>query len=981
MADINHDGWLDIYLSVSGKDSDTRNELYVNNGDLSFTESAAQFGIDDSSHSIQSTFFDYDRDGDLDLFVANYPPVPLSMGPFFYKNLMEQNKPEFSGHLYCNSSKGWFEDVTDSAGVRNFGLTLGIVASDLNQDGWPDLYLSNDFNVPDYLYLNQGDGSFLEVMKSAMPHTSMFGMGIDIADFNNDGLHDLVQADMTPEDYTRAKVNMASMSPETFWNGVELGLHYQYMKNSLQVNNGIAEGGIPVFSDIARLAGMATTDWSWSTIFADLDNDGWKDVYITNGMRRDVNDNDLNQRTQATTFQAAYGKIDIQEYPSEPLSNYAFKNQGDFTFGNVTETWGLEQNSFSNGMAYGDFDNDGDLDIVVNNIDQPLSLFENRTHSRNFLRIRLQGPEFNPQGLGTIVRLQGKRSGITQTQELTLTRGYQSSMEPIIHFGLDEDTSTKVLQVIWPDGKEETRSISSFNTTLVIDYENAVNSAPSTHSEQVRFKNITSSIDLDFKHREDRYDDYKHEPLLPHKYSTLGPGTALGDINGDGLDDLYLGNAKNASAKLYTQTVSDGFVEIEGPWKADRDKEDTGALFLDADGDGDQDLYVVSGGYNSAAADSSLQDRLYINRDGNFRKSRALPTMAISGKVVAACDYDQDGDQDLFVGGRVKVAQYPRPPKSFLLNNNGKKNEDLRFEDVTNDVANGLSKVGMITDAHWTDLDGDGWKDLILAGEWMPIRVFMNKQGQLIEETDSWGLREKVGWWYSLQSMDVDRDGDPDLIAGNLGLNYKYSASPEKPFEVFLNDFDQNGREDIVLGVHKEGRLLPLRGRECSSEQVPAIKMRYETYREFASADLFDIYGEGMLKNAVHYQATTFAHYWLENTGDQFKWHRLPNRSQFSPINHITVFDYDGDDYQDLLVVGGLYDAEVETPRADAGVGLVLRNNNGVGFEAVPPLTSGLFIPGNIKDIKPTIINGSTTFIFAVNNGRPLFVTTLLPHE
>lgn len=975
MVDINHDGWLDIYLSVAGKNTDMRNELYLNNGDLSFSEAAAQYGIDDASASIQSTFFDYDKDGDLDLFVANYPSVALSMGPLFYKQLMQLNKFEFSGHLYKNTGNGSFEDVTHAAGVQNFGLTLGVVASDLNNDGWPDLYLSNDFNAPDYLYLNRRDGTFEEVLKESVPHTALFGMGIDIADFNNDGLPDLIQADMTPEDHFRAKVTMASMDPGSFRMGVEQGLHYQYMQNCLQVNNGVAENGIPLFSDISRLAGMATTDWSWSTIFADLDNDGWKDIYITNGIKRDVNDNDLNKRTRATTFKAAYGEIDIKEYPSKPISNYAFRNHSDFTFENVTEKWGLSNESFSNGMAYGDLDNDGDLDMIVNNIDQKLTLYENKISGNHFLRIKLRGPEFNPTGLGTKVRLKDVKSDSIQTGELTLARGYQSSMEPFIHFGLGDDTSPKLLRVVWPDGKEEIKTISTFDTTIIVHYSITLpDSRSGIEKGPAKFKNVTDEVAPDFRHKEDLYDDYKFEPLLPHKYSTLGPGVAVADVNQDGYDDFFAGNARNASGKLYLQTIDGTFKETGGPWIEDKDREDTGSLFFDADGDGDLDLYVVSGGYNVALPGDFFQDRLYVNVNGEFHKVGALPDMLVPGQVVAACDYDMDGDEDLFVGGRVKAGHYPQSPQSFLLQNNGKKDLDLRFEDVTEKQGVGLSHVGMITGAVWVDIDGDDWKDLILAGEWMPVTIFRNESGTLVDKTREWGLSEKIGWWYGLQALDVDNDGDMDLIAGNLGLNYKYRASPEKPFEVFLNDFDQNGRNDIVLGVNKKGKLLPLRGRECSSQQVPALEVRYQTYREFASADLYDIYGESMLETSIHFKATTFAHYWLENSGGKFKWHILPNRSQFSPVNKILTIDYNGDEFQDLLVVGGLYDAEVETPRADAGIGLVLKNINGKRFEAVPPPVSGLYLTGNIRDAAPIMINGNKGAVFAKNNGYPEFV-------
>ncbi len=967
LVDINHDGFLDIYLSVSGKNTNTRNQLYINNGDLTFTEKAAEYGIDDASTSIQSTFFDYDRDGDLDLFVANYPLVPLTQGNLFYATLMKNNNLSHSGHLYQNQGNH-FVDVTYKAGVQNFGLTLGLSSVDVNNYGWPDLYLSNDFNVPDYLYINNQDGTFKEVIKSATGHTSMFGMGIDVADFNNDGLMDIVQADMTPEDYTRAKVNMASMSTASFWKGVDLGFHYQYMQNSLQVNNGVNSDNIPLFSEVSRLAGIATTDWSWSTLFLDMDNDGWKDIYITNGMKRDVNDNDLNQRTGATTFQAAFNQRDISEYPSEPLVNYAFKNKGDFTFEKTTKNWGLAYESFSNGMAYGDLDNDGDLDLVINNLDQKLSLYQNNSND-HFLRIKLNGPDKNPMGIGTRITLESSETGHLQTEYLSPTKGFQSSVEPIIHFGLRPPYNEQRLIVTWPDGKQEIQTITTFDRLIKVDYENAVSPKNSPTQKIGKFVHEASSLNLNFEHEEDNYNDYRYEPLLPHKYSTIGPGMAVADINGDGLDDFYVGNAKNSEAKLFRQTEKGTFDEIKGPWQKDGRFEDTGALFFDADADGDQDLYIVSGGNHKGLSNDLLQDRLYMNDAGDFVVSQALPSMPISGKTVRACDYDKDGDQDLFIGGRLQPGLYPQPPQSYLLRNDGGKGAHLKFSDATQEVSKKLSKTGMVTDAIWVDVDGDSWKDLVVVGEWMPITLFRNQQGKLVEETEKWSLDQNVGWWYGLKAMDVDNDGDMDLVAGNLGLNYKYKATPEKPFEIFLNDFDKNGSQDIVLGVHKEGRLLPLRGRECSSQQIPAIRVKYETYREFAAANLADIYGAGMLDNSTHYKATTFAHYWLENSGKgNFKWHVLPNQSQFFPINTIQLFDYDGDDYTDLLVFGGLYDAEVETPRADAGLGLVLKNKAGKGFETIPPSISGLMVRGDVRDVKPISINKQKGYILAKNN-------------
>lgn len=972
VVDINHDGHLDLYLSVSGKEAGTKNQLFVNQGNLTFVEKANDYGIDDDGNSIQSTFFDYDRDGDLDLFVANYPSIPLTQGNRYYAELMRKNDPEHSGHLYRND-EGYFSDVTLAAKVQNFGLTLGVSSADLNNDGWPDLYLSNDFNVPDYFYLNNGDGTFREVLKQAVGHTSMFGMGIDVADFTNDGLLDLVQVDMVPEDHQREKINMGRMNPRIFWEAVDLGLHYQYMQNSLQLNHGIRKDGIPIMGEISRMAGVATTDWSWSTLFADLDNDGWKDLYITNGIKRDVNDRDIGNRNFATTFQAAFQRPEMDEYPSVPLDNYAFKNKGDLTFEKITKEWGLDYKGFSNGMAYGDLDNDGDLDLVINNLDQKISLFENRADAtdKHYLRVKLEGSEKNPNGLGAKLTLKDGKSDKLQTFQMYPTRGFQSFMEPIAHFGIGDSLDSLTLLIDWPDGKRESLEVGDIDRSITLKYTNATNPIVTTENKREdNFVDITGDSGIDFVHEEDAFDDYSIEPLLPHKYSTIGPGLAVADINRDGLEDFYVGNATGQKSAVYVQRSDKTFGLLDGPWQDDYENEDTGAIFFDADADGDIDLYVVSGGNDSLKDDRYYQDRLYINTPSGFVKAdKALPIMKTAGKVVTAVDYDNDGDLDLFVGGRNVPSQYPSTPESFLLENKGGADQKLRFEDVTDKLAPGLKHSGMVTSAVWTDLNGDDWSDLVVTGEWMPLRLFMNDEGTFEERTEPFGLVAKTGWWYGLSAFDVDNDGDQDLIAGNLGLNYKYRASSENPFEVFAADFDKNGQTDIVLGQHKEGKLLPVRGRDCSMEQIPAIQKIFPTYREFASADIYDVYGKSELEKALHLSATTFAHYWLENIGEEgFKWHKLPNRSQLSPIHSIIPFEYDQDGYTDLLVSGSLYDAEVETPRADAGVGLVLKNKKGKGFEPVQPSESGLMILGNQQDSKLIEIGGEKCFLIVGSN-------------
>ncbi len=972
MADVNNDGFLDIYLSVSGKSGNSANQLFINNRDNTFTEQAESYGVADKSKSIQSTFFDYNNDGLLDLFVANYPNVLVSMGNMYYKSKMDLNRFEDSGHLYKNNGNGSFEDVTTTAGVQRFGLTLGIVTSDFNNDGYKDLYLSNDFNVPDYMYLNNGDGTFDEVSNKVSRHTSMFGMGIDASDFNNDGLTDLLQVDMTAEDYSRSKTNMASMSPETFYQAVDLGFNHQYMQNSLQLNNGINKDNLPILSDISRFAGMATTDWSWGAIFCDFDNDGWKDVFISNGVKRDVNNNDVNAEYNMEKHFGNKKQLDFKRLPSTPISNYAYKNNGDFTFSKTTKDWRLDEKGFSNGFTCADLDNDGDMDLVINNMDSPASIYVNEAQKlqRNYIKIKLNGPSKNPFGLGTKVRI--KTPGLEQTQELTTTRGYQSSTETILHFGVGKNKIIDTLNIIWPDGSKRLLKQLKTNTLIQVDYKNAI-SNPNKSITKNKFKDITEASGITFFHKEDLYNDFKYETLLPHKYSQCGPALTVGDVNNDGLEDFFIGNATGHSAALYLQNDDRTFNVFDGPWTKDASYEDTGALLFDADNDNDLDLYVVSGGNDKNKSIETYQDRLYVNTPNGFIKTNtSLPTIKASGQSIEFGDYDNDGDLDLFVGGRITPGHYPYPAQSYILKNDGGKDTALKFIDVTAELAPDLNKAGLITSAVWDDYNKDGHLDLILAGEWMPIRFFKNTGTGLEEETNRLGLEDYTGWWYSLKKLDVDNDGDMDYLAGNLGLNYKYKASKTNPFEVYANDFDENGASDIVLSYEKNGTKLPLRGRECSSQQVPAIKARFKTFESFANADLIDIYGEGMLKGSLNYKAQTFAHHLIKNNGDgTFELEKLPNRSQFSSINKFVNFDYNGDEYPDLLIGGNLYGSEVETPRNDASLTTVLKGGPN-GFTVLSSSDTGLFVNGEIRDIKPIHLgkDKAPAYLIAPNNNK-----------
>ena len=994
MADVNHDGWMDIYISVSGKWNTTKNLLYLNEGTNeqgipSFTESAEQLGIADEGQSTQATFFDYDKDGDLDLFVANYPYTSFKTMNAGYRLKMDQKVPEHSDKLYQNQGDGTFEDVTEAAGLLNFGLSLGVVVDDFNLDGWEDLYVSNDFATSDYFYFNNGDGTFTEKIRETTAHTSYFGMGIDAGDLTNNGLPDLVQMDMTPEDNRRNKANMASMNPQAFYEMINLGLHFQYMQNTVQLNRGVLDSGYPHFSDMARITGMSSTDWSWAGLMVDLDNDGWKDVYITNGTRKDINNKDYfapidkASRKQKESFDWLELSKNI---PSEEINNYAFKNNGDLTFQNMIDDWGLNMVGYSNGAAYADLDNDGDLEMIVNNIDQPSAVFENLTVDRklaNFLRVKLQGPEKNPLGIGATLKLRSNET--TQTHHHTLTRGFQSSVEPMVHFGIGMVEVVDEIEIMWPDGKVQRLEGVKGNQVIEVNHKDAVtNTSTPSNSAQPVFTNITDELNLDYRHQENYFNDFQYEVLLPHIYSRNGPGLAVGDVNGDNLEDFYVGGAMGFPGVLFVQEASGAFKRSSNQqvWEQDARFEDLGANFFDADLDGDLDLYVVSGGNENLEGSPLLQDRLYINVGNEFiRDETALPEMLTSGSRVKVADFDGDGDLDLFVGGRLVPRSYPLPARSYLLRNEGVSNGRVKFIDITEEVAPMLLEAGMVTDATWTDFDLDGQLDLVVVGEWMPITFLKNLNGSFKDQTIEYGMDNTTGWWYSILAEDFDSDGDQDLVVGNLGLNYKYQASEQESFDVFAYDYDKNGNMDIVLGYYYEGTQYPLRGRQCSSQQIPAISIKFEDYNSFAEATLEEVYSEGDLKDALHYQAFTFASSYLQNHGDEsFTVNPLPNQVQLSSINGIVSDDFNQDGHLDLVVAGNLFNAEVETTRNDAGYGDLLLGDGEGNFKPIPYQQSGIYLPHDTKEIK-SLKSKSGYFILAANNSDVLKVFSWSPSQ
>ena len=976
LADVNADGLLDIYVCISGLSMPKNNLLYINNGDLTFTESAEIYGLDDPGNTVDATFFDFDNDNDLDVYLANYPMFSFSTPTPVYANMMAMKTYFRSDKLFRNDG-GSFVDVTSESGIQNFGLGISVTAADLNNDGWQDLYVSNDFQSPDYMYFNNGDGTFSEKAKETTKHTAYFGMGVDVADINNDGLLDIYQVDMTPEDNRRNKANMASMNPNDFYLMVEHGMHYQYMQNALQLNQGIGDDGYPVFSDVSRLTGTSNTDWSWAPLIFDFDNDGNKDLFVANGIRRDINNKDyfasieprpFTKRDTRTLLEKAQG------IPFEPINNYAFQNKGNAEFVNVTDEMGLTLVGYSNGAAYGDLDNDGDLDLIVSNIDAEASIFENKASektSNTYLRIKLNGPNTNRYGIGA--RLTSYTNGMTQIIEHTLSRGYQSSVESTVHFGTGIATVLDSLRVEWADGNSQILANVGTNQILTLNYTEAAKPVSKKAKVVSQFEDVTDDLNIDYIHEENDFDDFAFEPLLPHRTSNFGSGIAVGDVNGDGLEDFYVGGAYLQAGSLYLQNRQGKFDRSDlETFAKDKIYEDMGSLFFDADEDGDLDLYVVSGGNEFEKTSAKYQDRLYTNngKGGFTRDETALPTLFESGSRVKPYDFDSDGDLDLFVGGRHVPRSYPLPSSSRILKNESA-NGKAKFIDVTQNVAPDLLELGLITDAIWVDIDDDEDIDLVITGEWMPLTIFENNRGYFTNVTEDCGLAETVGWWFSLDAGDFDNDGDLDLIAGNLGLNYKYKAKADETFDVYVSDYDENGRLDIVLGYYNDGVQYPVRGRECSSQQVPEIKKKFENYDKFSVATLEDVYTSEGLDQSLHYQVRTFASSFIENAGEgKFRIKELPRMAQLSSLNSFVIDDIDGDGNLDVIGAGNLFSSEVETPRNDAGVGVYLRGDGHGGFENVPMSQSGLCIPGDAKDLKTIKVGNSQIILVANNNDQ-----------
>jgi hypothetical protein len=1001
MADVDGDGHLDIYVSaVSYLGEQGHNVLFVNNGNGTFTDRTKEYGLDFAGYSTQAVFFDYDCDGDLDMFLLN--SSTHSERRIGERNGESSPNAASADRLYRNDG-GHFTNVSTEAGIHDSdhgveGFGLGVVATDVNLDGCPDLYVANDFQENDFLYINNCNGTFTESIAKATRHTSRFSMGVDAADVNDDGRPDVFVADMLPEREDVLKTSASSEGYNLFNLRLRAGYHPQYPRNTLQLNRG---GG--TFAEIGYLAGVFATDWSWAPLFADLDNDGRKDLFVTSGIYRRPNDLDYIDYVGNEAVQASLAKGITKEnlpllerMPRIPLANHAYRNNGDLTFTNMAEPWGLAEPGFSNGAAYVDLNNSGSLDLVVNRINAPAAIYRNHARTvngNNYLTVDLRGARGNTSGIGARVTV--KQPGGMQVLEQSPTRGFQSSVDPRLHFGLGSAKQVDSLIVVWPDRRTQVLASVAANRMVTLwqdsagmatagrretgsgkRVESAVNPSPASRFPSPELVDVTATLGVDVRHRENEFLDYSREPLMPHRLSTEGPALAVGDVNGDGRDDMYVGGAKWQPGTLLVQEKGGTFRAVPEPAiAADSLAEDVDAAFFDADGDGDLDLYVVSAGNEFSGQDNALLDRLYINDGrGAFHKApSALPALFDNGSCVVPGDFDGDGDIDLFVGSRVVAGKYGATPRSHLLRNDG----NGQFTEVTDELAPGLGDVGMVTSATWVARPGTKALDLVVVGEWMPVRVFRQENGRFVDRTAESGLAKSEGWWNSVTSADLDGDGRPDLVLGNLGLNSYLQASPNEPARLYVADFAHNGTLQQILTFYKHGVSYPVAGRDDLVRLIPSLRSKYPTYASFGASRVEDIFPAADLSQATVREARVFASSVAMAQADgTYRLASLPVEAQFSPVYATVARDFDGDGKVDLLLAGNLYGVQPVLGAYDASSGVLLR---GLGDGRFTSAGAGnLGIEGEVRDMKLVRLagGGSGGLVIAVarNNATLLIL-------
>jgi len=981
IVDINNDGWLDMYVCCTILDdpSKRQNLLYINQGinekgEPHFKELASEYGLNDTTHSTMAAFFDFDNDLDLDMYlVVNV--IPKEENPNVFRTAYRNNEYPSTGRLYRNDRNDslkhpWFVNVSREAGITIEGFGHSASITDINKDGWKDIYVANDFMADNILYINNHDGSFTNKAQDYFKHTSANSMGQDIIDINNDGLQDVIELDMNPEDNYRKKTMMMGNNYQIYQNFDLYGYQYQYVRNVLQLNQGPRVNqqdsiGDPVFSDIGFYAGIAETDWSWAPLVTDFDNDGYRDIIISNGYPKDITDRDF-VAFRKMADQLASKEMLLDQIPEVKLHNYAFRNNGDLTFNNVTSEWGLSIPTFSNGAAYVDLDNDGDMDFVVNNINDEGLLFENKVRGKNenrnnhFIQIKLIGDSLNRNGVGAWIEIFYNNK--LQVYEQTPYRGYLSTVQLNPHFGLGDITLIDSILVKWPNNQKQKLIHVTVDKTIEISITNAhetYNWFNSQIAANTLFTDVTGSLNINYLHPEKDFIDFNIQKLLPHKLSEYGPSLAVGDIDGNGLDDIITGASMGNSPVIFLQQNDGAFLQkslLPDSRPGNKNWEEMGILLFDVEGDGDIDLYTASGGYENQPHAGSYQDRLYINNGkGQFIvDSLALPANVTSKSCVRSADYDKDGDLDLFIGGRVEPENYPKAVSSYIYRNDSGKGI-IKFTDVSLSIAGCLSNLGLLCDAVWSDFNNDGWQDLILAGEWMSLKFLKNTKGVFEDITSSTGLAGNTGWWNSILPGDFDNDGDMDYIAGNLGENSFYQGSKEFPISIYSKDFDNNGVLECIptkFIKDKEGvlREYTTHTRDDVVDQMPFIKKQFLTYKAFAEAPFSKLFTQEQLKGALKLQANFFKNALIRNNGDVgFEITALPPFAQFSNLNGMIAEDFDEDGKLDILAIGNDYGTEVSVGRYDACNGLMLKGDGKGGFLPLSILQSGWYVPGNAK--------------------------------